>query len=118
MREIKFRAWDHIHKEMVHNVLEIDQSGFGIKTDLDETAPVMKARDFTWLQYTGLKDKNGDNEIYECDIIDSDGNVIGNQYETPALLEEKANLLIQGFGTKTWLTTYQKAMERGCYDAQ
>lgn len=103
-REIKFRFWSNHLKKFV-------------KPDDNIFVGALKDPDMNPMQYTGLKDKNGDNEIYECDIIDSDGNVIGNQYETPALLEEKANLLIQGFGTKDWLTTYQKAVERGCHDA-
>lgn len=74
-------------------------------------------RHLIWEQSTGLKDKNGDKEIYEYDIIDGEGNIIGNYHETPELLKNKTNLLIQGFGTKTWLTTYQEAVERGCHDA-
>ena len=57
MREIKFRAWDKETKSMIYNPL-----GF---PELYPTNELM--------QYTGLKDKNGQ-EIYEGDILNSKNN--------------------------------------------
>ena len=109
-RELKFRAWnDETRKFETNMPSPFDCSGSGV------IFPYYFNLDYE--QYTGLKDKNGDREIYEYDIIDGEGNIIGNYHETPELLKDKTNLLIQGFGTKTWLTTYQEAVERGCHDA-
>ena len=51
MREIKFRAWDKVKKEMFDPVGEMDLNTEGI------------------MQFTGLKDKNG-KEIFEGDIVE------------------------------------------------
>ena len=129
MREIKFRAWDGEKWWQVVEIQLVDQDSdlvaqFGPHLeyvvhcrDKDGNRFTGSASDTPIVRYTGLKDKNGDKDIYECDIIDSEGNIIGNQYETSALLEDKTNLLIQGFGTKDWITTYTQAVERGCHDA-
>lgn len=66
MREIKFRAWDEINKEMIYP--KDNSSNFGnhpIKPGfiLDRYETVM--------QFTGLLDKKG-KEIYEGDIIKPD----------------------------------------------
>ena len=62
MRDIKFRAWDN--KEMHYTLNEdggyIDY--FPLRSLLNHH------NDFVWMQYTGLKDKNG-KEIYEGDKI-------------------------------------------------
>ena len=107
MRTIKFRQWHPGYKDKV-------------KPHMEEPIDWLPSERFgEWMQFTGLKDKSTPcKDIYEDDIIDKNGKIIGNKYETPALLKDPTNLLIQGFGTKTWCTTYQKTVERGCTDTE
>lgn len=112
MREIKFRAWDG--DKMNYYVTIMDGKHWSCYDDCEIKGTIL-------MQYTGLKDKNEHlTEIYECDIIDSSGKIIGNIYQNKELLNEEENvkdsshLIIQGFGTEDWETTNKKAMERGC----
>ena len=63
MRTIKFRAWDKANKIM-HTPITLDEimslfSGRNVLNDVE------------WMQYTGLKDKNGNKsrELYKSDIL-------------------------------------------------
>lgn len=58
MREIKFRAWDKYNKRFQYNIL------FRVDGE-DETT----LKHYELQQYTGLKDKLNQNEVYEHDIV-------------------------------------------------
>ena len=68
MREIKFRAWDKI-KKVMFIPRTISQSPPFCVFD-NENFRLDLPDDCELMQYTGLKDKNGDKDIYEGDIIE------------------------------------------------
>lgn len=63
MREIKFRAWNKYN--MSYDELTVVGPDIGLNALLKNVQ-----RNFTLMQYTGLKDRNG-REIYEGDILKS-----------------------------------------------
>lgn len=93
MRTIKFRCWED--GEMINDITLFDAN---------------ETRSGVPMQFTGLLDNNGLQEVYEGDIIDEHGNIKGNTYEMD---KGENDLLIQGFGTSAWSETEKKGLERG-----
>ena len=82
-REIKFRIWLKEKKQMIRDIHICPEYGWLVMSDndaLEEICGRFSEKELIWMQYTGLKDKNGI-EIYEGDIIDIHQTVNGyNQF--------------------------------------
>ena len=116
----KFRVWNKVRQHFMTEK-EMFICGNGELVLIDE------ALNRTWIKNnlnykvsfcTGLKDKNGLNLLFECDIINMEGIKIGNCYENGYLLKDTTNFVIKGMGTKEWRNSEQEAIKRGCYYAE
>lgn len=120
MREIKFRAWATLRKKMFsayelgqdQEALLPDGRGFANISSLDTSLSQIHSH-LLPLQYTGLKDKKTLTDIYEGDIIDMEGNIRGNIYESPEVYKALSTCVVAGMGYEDWENTKQRLVRQG-----
>ena len=100
MREIKFRAFGKGKMFMPYDS----------KVNGDALALIINDSKLGLMQFTGLLDKNGLTEVYECDIISTDGIIKGNIYEMD---KRETDIVVPSITSKEWNSTYKELMDRG-----
>ena len=114
MREIKFRAWGNKKNEPARMFNMVDL----IILDGDEDCSVCESHSLdslehvTLMQFTGLTDKNGVEEVFERDIIGEDGFIRGNIYENQ-VQQRPTDLIIPSITGEDWPAAIESAMARG-----
>ena len=99
------------HAEMIHNIQNHITGTWAFGYLVDNRVDGV---DVEVMQYTGLKDKNGIDYVYEGDIVTEEGLVRGNIHE---IQPRDSDIVIPRITSEDWQAAYKIAMDRGLIHA-